>query len=310
MEAGCEERSPEPKPRWNPKPEQIRILEAIFNSGMVNPPRDEIRKIRAQLQEYGQVGDANVFYWFQNRKSRSKHKLRHLQNSKNLQNQNHESPPHNLVSQSQLPQMTPPHSSSSSNSSEKSSPKELIPSKVFSLGFSNVSDVGSNSPTASVNNQTYFHSHNDTTLLPPPQVAAPPAETFFFPVQGVIPNNNNNNNVSSQGFCFSELSNVFHAQSHGQQNVGHCTSLLLGEIMNHGNASSASAASSKKVIDQDKSVKIMHQIPQFNFCFAPTATTTTIVPPTPTTTTTMTTVPSPILSQLQGNYIFIINSFT
>ena len=41
---GCEERSPEPKPRWNPKPEQIRILEAIFNSGMVNPPRDEIRK--------------------------------------------------------------------------------------------------------------------------------------------------------------------------------------------------------------------------------------------------------------------------
>ncbi|KAF2303252.1 hypothetical protein GH714_016056 [Hevea brasiliensis] len=62
---GCEERSPEPKPRWNPKPEQIRILEAIFNSGMVNPPREEIRKIRAQLQEYGQVGDANVFYWFQ-----------------------------------------------------------------------------------------------------------------------------------------------------------------------------------------------------------------------------------------------------
>ncbi|KAF2582877.1 hypothetical protein F2Q68_00001366 [Brassica cretica] len=58
--SGCEvERSPEPKPRWNPKPEQIRVLEAIFNSGMVNPPREEIRRIRAQLQEYGQVGDAN-----------------------------------------------------------------------------------------------------------------------------------------------------------------------------------------------------------------------------------------------------------
>lgn len=71
---GCEERSKDLKPRWNPKPEQIRILEAIFNSGMVNPPRDEIRRIRVQLQEYGQVGDANVFYWFQNRKSRSKHK--------------------------------------------------------------------------------------------------------------------------------------------------------------------------------------------------------------------------------------------
>ncbi|KAK8970492.1 WUSCHEL-related homeobox 9 [Platanthera guangdongensis] len=77
----AEEKSPEPKPRWNPKPEQIRILESIFNSGMVNPPRDEIRRIRDQLQAYGQVGDANVFYWFQNRKSRSKLKLRHLKSS-------------------------------------------------------------------------------------------------------------------------------------------------------------------------------------------------------------------------------------
>lgn len=79
--SGVEERTPEPKPRWNPKPEQIRILEAIFNSGMVNPPRDEIRRIRTQLQVYGQVGDANVFYWFQNRKSRSKHKQRHLKSA-------------------------------------------------------------------------------------------------------------------------------------------------------------------------------------------------------------------------------------
>ncbi|XP_057839676.2 WUSCHEL-related homeobox 8 isoform X2 [Cryptomeria japonica] len=75
------ERNPDPKPRWNPKPEQIRILESIFNSGMVNPPREEIQKIRMQLQEYGQVGDANVFYWFQNRKSRTKQKQRHLQAS-------------------------------------------------------------------------------------------------------------------------------------------------------------------------------------------------------------------------------------
>lgn len=45
---------------------------------MVNPPREEIRKIRLQLQQYGQVGDANVFYWFQNRKSRTKNKQRHL----------------------------------------------------------------------------------------------------------------------------------------------------------------------------------------------------------------------------------------
>ncbi|KAJ0262051.1 WUSCHEL-related homeobox 9 [Hirschfeldia incana] len=100
--SGCEvERSPEPKPRWNPKPEQIRILEAIFNSGMVNPPREEIRRIRARLQEYGQVGDASVFYWFQNRKSRSKHKLR-------------------LLHKHSLSQPQPQPSSSSSPSSSKS----------------------------------------------------------------------------------------------------------------------------------------------------------------------------------------------
>ncbi|XP_057866608.2 WUSCHEL-related homeobox 8-like [Cryptomeria japonica] len=75
------ERNPDPKLRWNPKPEQIRILESIFNSGMVNPPREEIQKIRMQLEEYGQVGDASVSYWFHNRKSRTKQKQRHLQAS-------------------------------------------------------------------------------------------------------------------------------------------------------------------------------------------------------------------------------------
>ncbi|KAG5622484.1 hypothetical protein H5410_007702 [Solanum commersonii] len=129
-----EERSPEPKPRWNPRPEQIRILEAIFNSGMVNPPRDEIRKIRAKLQEYGQVGDANVFYWFQNRKSRSKHKQRHLQAKAQQQNNS-----------SHQPIIT-----SSSSSSDKSSPNSL----TFSIGSSNVMDL-LNSPTSSVNQHNY-----------------------------------------------------------------------------------------------------------------------------------------------------------
>ncbi|XP_077228976.1 homeobox-3 [Tasmannia lanceolata] len=147
---GSEERSPEPKPRWNPKPEQIRILEAIFNSGMVNPPRDEIRKIRAQLQEYGQVGDANVFYWFQNRKSRSKHKNRNLQTTKTQ---------HSHPSPLAVP-------SSSSSSSEKSE----TPKKDKALALTNLIDV-SNSPTGSVN-QTYFQNHMDFS-----------AEPFHFPVQ-------------------------------------------------------------------------------------------------------------------------------
>ncbi|KAK7412410.1 hypothetical protein VNO78_03869 [Psophocarpus tetragonolobus] len=280
---GCEERSPEPKPRWNPKPEQIRILEAIFNSGMVNPPRDEIRKIRAQLQEYGQVGDANVFYWFQNRKSRSKHKLRHLQNSKNTNHETQQNP-------TSLPQITA--SASSSSSSDKSSPKEIIPTKgVFSIGFSNVTaDVMPNSPTACVK-QTYFQTHNASTMLPPPSAA--PVEAFFFPVQhhgqGVAPST-----VSSQGFCFSELSNVVQVQAHTQHSVGPCTSLLLSEIVGHG------AAASKKDLEQDKSMKIMHQPPLLNFCVAPTttsSTTTTLVPPI---TTPSSTVQSPVMPQVQG----------
>ncbi|XP_019418741.1 PREDICTED: WUSCHEL-related homeobox 9-like [Lupinus angustifolius] len=288
---GCEERSPEPKPRWNPKPEQIRILEAIFNSGMVNPPRDEIRKIRAQLQEYGQVGDANVFYWFQNRKSRSKHKLRQqLQNSKNNYqniNQPEQQQKHDTVSQ--LSQVTAP-SSSSTSSDQKSSRKEVIQPKVFSIGFSRVSDVVlPNSPTLSVN-QNY---------LPPPL-----SEGFLFPVQhhgqGLLPNNNNNNDTissSSQGFCFSELSSVVQSQQpHGQHNVGPCTSLLLSEIMNHG------AASSKRDRVQDKNVKVIHPYSHLSFCVTPTTplhTATTVVPP-PITTTSVT-VPSPInFSQLEG----------
>ncbi|CAH9089047.1 unnamed protein product [Cuscuta epithymum] len=64
--------------RWNPKPEQILILESIFNSGMVNPPREETIKIRKLLEKFGSVGDANVFYWFQNRRSRSRRRQRQL----------------------------------------------------------------------------------------------------------------------------------------------------------------------------------------------------------------------------------------
>ncbi|KAK8961889.1 WUSCHEL-related homeobox 11 [Platanthera guangdongensis] len=67
--------------RWTPKPEQILILESIFNSGMVNPPREETARIRMMLEKFGAVGDANVFYWFQNRRSRSRRRQRQLQAS-------------------------------------------------------------------------------------------------------------------------------------------------------------------------------------------------------------------------------------
>ncbi|XP_068665553.1 WUSCHEL-related homeobox 9-like [Aristolochia californica] len=188
-----EERSPEPKPRWNPKPEQIRILEAIFNSGMVNPPRDEIRRIRAQLQEYGQVGDANVFYWFQNRKSRSKHKNRHLQSFKS-----------GALSQSTPPPTTAAPSSSSSSSEKSSSGAD----KALALGGANVVDV-SNSPTASVN-QTYFTTPTQGHFSPEP---------LLFQVQQVAAGP-----TFSHGYYLSSDFSTMTPVPEG--GMGHCTSLL------------------------------------------------------------------------------------
>ncbi|XP_039059033.1 WUSCHEL-related homeobox 11-like [Hibiscus syriacus] len=73
------ERNEPVRSRWTPKPEQILILESIFNSGMVNPPKDETVRIRKLLEKFGAVGDSNVFYWFQNRRSRSRRRQRQLQ---------------------------------------------------------------------------------------------------------------------------------------------------------------------------------------------------------------------------------------
>ncbi|KAK4719647.1 hypothetical protein R3W88_017985 [Solanum pinnatisectum] len=75
------ERNETVRSRWNPKPEQIVILESIFNSGMVNPRKDETVRIRKMLEQFGAVGDANVFYWFQNRRSRSRRRQRQIQAS-------------------------------------------------------------------------------------------------------------------------------------------------------------------------------------------------------------------------------------
>ncbi|KAH7513172.1 hypothetical protein FEM48_Zijuj12G0168300 [Ziziphus jujuba var. spinosa] len=75
------ERNEPVRSRWTPKPEQILILESIFNSGMVNPPKDETVRIRKLLEKFGSVGDANVFYWFQNRRSRSRRRQRQMQAS-------------------------------------------------------------------------------------------------------------------------------------------------------------------------------------------------------------------------------------
>ncbi|KAK4259708.1 hypothetical protein QN277_006014 [Acacia crassicarpa] len=284
--SGCEERSPEPKPRWNPKPEQIRILEGIFNSGMVNPPRDEIRKIRAQLQEYGQVGDANVFYWFQNRKSRSKHKLRNLQNSNKkiaMESSSITPPP-------PPPQFSPSNSSSSDNkSSPSSSSKEIISilpsfkppsSSSFSTNGFSSDIILPSSPTSgggsSVSNYhhptTYFQTHNNVTSL---------SEPFFFPASSSA--------STHQGFCFSELSGLVQ-----HQNVGPCTSLLLSEMMNN----------QKKEQDHNKNnmkSTIMNHHHHLSFCVAASSSVTPTIHHSPVVpSTTSLTVPSLFVPQIQG----------
>ncbi|KAL6567374.1 hypothetical protein OROGR_001042 [Orobanche gracilis] len=225
---GCEERTPEPKPRWNPRPEQIRILEDIFNSGMVNPPRDEIRKIRAQLQEYGQVGDANVFYWFQNRKSRTKHKQRQLQNAAASAKTHHQyrtpqttAPPPPITTTITTITNTVPNSISSSSSSDKSSSSPNNSNeKTLPIGptATTVVDLLSSSPTASVNQQQLPFIQASTEFLPD--------ETFFFPVQ----QNSQPANLG-QGFCFqSDDINVFGGFS--DQSVGNnCHNILLSDLM-------------------------------------------------------------------------------
>ncbi|CAA0817844.1 WUSCHEL-related homeobox 8 [Striga hermonthica] len=200
---GCEDRTPEPKPRWNPRPEQIRILETIFNSGMVNPPRDEIRKIRVQLQEYGQVGDANVFYWFQNRKSRSKHKLRNLQPAAAKPRQ----PP------------PPPVTNSSSSSSGKSSSPNSSNEKTLSAGPTTPTAAAAaaavvdylNSPTASVNQRAFGHAAASEFM----------AENFVFPVNQGLP---------AVGFCFPGGEGVSGGIADQGSGMG-CQNLLLSELM-------------------------------------------------------------------------------
>ncbi|KAK8657100.1 hypothetical protein V6N13_035357 [Hibiscus sabdariffa] len=62
--------------RWNPTPEQLRILEELYRRGTRTPSADQIQHITAQLRRYGKIEGKNVFYWFQNHKARERQKRR------------------------------------------------------------------------------------------------------------------------------------------------------------------------------------------------------------------------------------------
>ncbi|KAJ3677275.1 hypothetical protein LUZ60_002999 [Juncus effusus] len=60
--------------RWNPSPDQIRILEALYKNGMRTPNSNQIERITVELSRYGRIEGKNVFYWFQNHKARERQK--------------------------------------------------------------------------------------------------------------------------------------------------------------------------------------------------------------------------------------------
>ncbi|KAK9150304.1 hypothetical protein Syun_008613 [Stephania yunnanensis] len=113
--------------------------------------------------EYGQVGDANVFYWFQNRKSRSKHKQKHHHHH-NLQSQHKTQ----LLSSSSL--VSTSSSSSSSSSDSKTSPKGTThdhhENKNITSSSTSESLLGSLMSSMSSSGNSFFNVSHDVSNSP------------------------------------------------------------------------------------------------------------------------------------------------
>ncbi|XP_075636017.1 WUSCHEL-related homeobox 1 [Castanea sativa] len=62
--------------RWSPTPEQILVLQELYQHGTRTPTADQIQQIAAYLRRFGKVEGKNVFYWFQNHKARERQKRR------------------------------------------------------------------------------------------------------------------------------------------------------------------------------------------------------------------------------------------
>ncbi|WOK95909.1 WUSCHEL-related homeobox 11-like isoform X2 [Canna indica] len=87
---------------------------------MVNPPKEDTVRIRKLLEKFGAVGDANVFYWFQNRRSRSRRRQRQLQAAGSAASQVGSSISQEQASSSSYYSAPPPNYSSYSSPSSSS----------------------------------------------------------------------------------------------------------------------------------------------------------------------------------------------
>ncbi|KAG5396451.1 hypothetical protein IGI04_018265 [Brassica rapa subsp. trilocularis] len=187
------------------------------------------------FSEYGQVGDANVFYWFQNRKSRSKHKLRLLHNHSK----------HSLPPPQPQPQPQPLSSASSSSSSSSSSSKSTKLPKT----------------------KNKKNTNNTNLSLGGSQMMGmfPPEASFLFPASTVggfegIP-------VSSQlGFFPGEM---VEQPKQAPPTVEPCTGILLSEIMN-GSAGYGTHNHQQLSEKEDEEMR-MKMLQQPQICYAATS---------------------------------------
>ncbi|CAK9865793.1 unnamed protein product [Sphagnum jensenii] len=69
---GTPNHKPTTRLRWSPSQIQLQILERLFEQGNGTPSRQHIKEITDELRRHGQIGETNVYNWFQNRKARAK----------------------------------------------------------------------------------------------------------------------------------------------------------------------------------------------------------------------------------------------
>ncbi|CAH9123650.1 unnamed protein product [Cuscuta epithymum] len=213
-----EERTPELKERWNPRPEQIRILEAVFNSGIVTPMREDIVRIRTRIEEYGKVADSSVFYWFQNRKSRSKNKQRKLRSAEAPQPP--PPPQRNLTLPPPTTLVTPTVTILSSSSSSSSSSNS-------GTNFNNNINTNASISNGSSFYQTPMNSEFHTEPPPPP----PP---LLYPSMPLPVGTASASENFDQGFCFKEAGeDVSQASYSDLLTIGNSSAGLMPTFVNN-----------------------------------------------------------------------------